>query len=30
MYLDLTGRTGIYLIRLATPSKTITKRIIIQ
>lgn len=30
IYLDLTGRTGIYLIRLATPSKTITKRIIIQ
>ena len=28
--LDLTGRTGIYLIRLATPSKTITKRIMIQ
>ncbi|MBO4372379.1 MAG: T9SS type A sorting domain-containing protein, partial [Bacteroidales bacterium] len=28
--LDLTGRTGIYLIRLVTPSKTITKRIIIQ
>ncbi|MBO7596275.1 MAG: T9SS type A sorting domain-containing protein, partial [Bacteroidales bacterium] len=30
VYLDLTGRTGIYLIRLVTPSKTITKRIIIQ
>ena len=28
--IDLTGKTGIYIIRLATPAKTITKRIIIQ
>ena len=28
--LDLTGRAGIYLIRLATPAKTITKRVVIQ
>ena len=28
--LDLSGRAGIYLIRLATPAKTITKRIVIQ
>ena len=27
---DLTGRSGVYLIRLATPSRTVTKRIIIQ
>ncbi len=27
-YLDLTSRTGIYLIRLVTTLKTITKRII--
>ena len=30
LMLDLTGRSGVYLIRLATPSRTVTKRIIIQ
>ena len=28
--IDLTGKPGVYIIRLATPAKTITKRILIQ
>ena len=28
--LDLTGRPGVYILRLVTPSKTVVKRVVIQ